>query len=163
MERDVTSHEAVFKLKLSATKIGEMLASFWAIVWYAGLVIRNTCKRRAESVDMYWVSYSRSISQFPPRVMTRANLWWHCRYVISRAEMTGRDVTPVNSAPANWSHSPKAGFMLFQRLRRWPNINPALGERLVFAGLVWIIGYSPRGHQRSEVRASRRSVTCPLQ
>ena len=24
--------------------------------------------------------------------------------------------------------------MLAQRLRRWPNIKPALGERLVFAG-----------------------------
>ena len=25
--------------------------------------------------------------------------------------------------------------MLVHRLRRWPNINPALGERLLFAGM----------------------------
>ena len=31
-----------------------------------------------------------------------------------------------------------AGFMLGQRRRRWPNIKPALDERLVFAG--WYIG-----------------------
>ena len=28
-----------------------------------------------------------------------------------------------------------AGLMLGHRLRRWPSIKPALGERLVFAGL----------------------------
>ena len=29
---------------------------------------------------------------------------------------------------------PKVGSMLTHRLRRWPNIEPTLGERLVFAG-----------------------------
>ena len=36
--------------------------------------------------------------------------------------------------PANTRHSPNAGTMLVHRLRRWPNIVPALGERLVIAG-----------------------------
>ena len=38
--------------------------------------------------------------------------------------------------PANTRHSPNAGLMLAQRLRRWSNINPALGDRLVIAGLL---------------------------
>ena len=29
---------------------------------------------------------------------------------------------------------PNAGFMLGQRRRRWPNMKPALGQRLVLAG-----------------------------
>ena len=29
------------------------------------------------------------------------------------------------------------GLMLGHRQRRWPNINPALGERLVFAGNIY--------------------------
>ena len=32
-------------------------------------------------------------------------------------------------------HWPNAGLMLVHRLRRWPNINPALGQRLLFAGM----------------------------
>ena len=31
-------------------------------------------------------------------------------------------------------HSPNTVFMLVQRLRRWPNIKPALGECTLFAG-----------------------------
>ena len=31
--------------------------------------------------------------------------------------------------------SPNAGLMMGQRRRRWANINPALGKRLVFAGM----------------------------
>ena len=32
-------------------------------------------------------------------------------------------------------HSPNAGLMLGQHRRRWANIEPALGEHLVFAGM----------------------------
>ena len=38
----------------------------------------------------------------------------------------------TSSNPANTSHWPDAGLMLAQRLRLWSNINPALGEWLVF-------------------------------
>ena len=38
--------------------------------------------------------------------------------------------------PENTSHRPNAGSILFHRLRRWPNIEPALCLRLVFAGTV---------------------------
>ena len=41
----------------------------------------------------------------------------------------------LGSIPVNNSHCPKAGLMLFHRLRRWPNITPALGQFLVFIGL----------------------------
>ena len=34
---------------------------------------------------------------------------------------------------ANTRGSPNAGSMLGHRLRRWPNIEPALGEPVVFA------------------------------
>ena len=37
--------------------------------------------------------------------------------------------------PANTRRSPNVGLLLAHRLRRWPNINPTLGERLVFAGI----------------------------
>ena len=36
--------------------------------------------------------------------------------------------------PSNTKHWPNAGLMLDQRLRRWPNIKPALGQCFVFAG-----------------------------
>ena len=36
--------------------------------------------------------------------------------------------------PANTSRSPNVGLMLDQRRRRWTNIKPTLGERLVLAG-----------------------------
>ena len=35
---------------------------------------------------------------------------------------------------ANTKRSPNVGSMLAQRLRRWPNIQPTLDERLVSAG-----------------------------
>ena len=42
----------------------------------------------------------------------------------------------TNEFPANTGHSPNAASMLGQRRRRWPNIEAALGEWPVFAGLV---------------------------
>ena len=36
--------------------------------------------------------------------------------------------------PANTRHLSNAGPVLVHRLRRWPNIGPPLGGRLVFAG-----------------------------
>ena len=41
-----------------------------------------------------------------------------------------------NNIPANTGHSPKAVSMLAHRLRRWPNIETALGACLVFAGII---------------------------
>ena len=38
--------------------------------------------------------------------------------------------------PANATHISNVGLMLAQRRRRWPNIEPILGECLVLAGLV---------------------------
>ena len=43
--------------------------------------------------------------------------------------------------PASTRRCPNVGLMLAHRLRRWTNISPTLGQRLVFAGildLVWI-------------------------
>ena len=37
--------------------------------------------------------------------------------------------------PAKTRRSPNAGLMLGQRQRQWANIKPALGERLVVAGM----------------------------
>ena len=37
-------------------------------------------------------------------------------------------------APSNIVHSPTAGSMLGQRLRRWNNNEPALGDRTIFTG-----------------------------
>ena len=42
--------------------------------------------------------------------------------------------------PANRKHSHKVGSMLAHRLRRWSNIEPTLGECLVFAGMPCLYG-----------------------
>ena len=41
----------------------------------------------------------------------------------------------VSALPANTRRQPNVGLMLAHRLRRWPNINSTLGQRVVFAGL----------------------------
>ena len=43
--------------------------------------------------------------------------------------------TEAEGFPANTRRWPSAGLMLAQRRRRWVNISPALGQRLVFSGL----------------------------
>ena len=40
----------------------------------------------------------------------------------------------ARTCPANTTHSPNAVSLLVHRLRRWPNIETALGECLAFAG-----------------------------
>ena len=39
-----------------------------------------------------------------------------------------------HSNPTDTRHWPNAGLMLAYGLRRWPNSNPTLGQRLLFAG-----------------------------
>ena len=48
---------------------------------------------------------------------------------------------PRTSLPSKHETLPNAGLMLGQRRRRWANINPALGQRLVLAGFVhcWFV------------------------
>ena len=48
---------------------------------------------------------------------------------------------------ANTRHRPYAGYMLGQRRRRWPSIEPRLGKCLVSAGIYRL--RDDRGHQRS--------------
>ena len=43
--------------------------------------------------------------------------------------------TTAGALPANTRHSPNVGSMAGHRLRRWPNMEPTVDERLVFAGL----------------------------
>ena len=50
-----------------------------------------------------------------------------------RFEKAARNFPKV-SIPANTRRSPDIGSMLTHRLRRWPNIEPTLGECLEFAG-----------------------------
>ena len=44
----------------------------------------------------------------------------------------------IGSVQANAGHSPDAVSMLVQRLRRWSNIETALGECPVFAGVLCV-------------------------
>ena len=46
--------------------------------------------------------------------------------------MKSQPITYIDSS--NTRSSSNAGLVLGQRRRRWPNIEPALDERLVFAG-----------------------------
>ena len=61
----------------------------------------------------------------------------------------GMHVMVLSSSPTvqnNLSRSetlPNAGLMLGQRRRRWPGIKPALGEHLVFAGIVLYTFFDP--------------------
>ena len=44
----------------------------------------------------------------------------------------------LSTLPANMRRRPNTGQILTHYLRRWPSIKPALGQRIVFAGLqVW--------------------------
>ena len=44
----------------------------------------------------------------------------------------------TNTKSAETRHSPKVGWMLVHRRRRWANIEPTLGECLVSAGTSWL-------------------------
>ena len=41
----------------------------------------------------------------------------------------------TNTTRTIFQQAPNVGTMLAHRLRRWPNIVPTLGKRLVFAGI----------------------------
>ena len=45
----------------------------------------------------------------------------------------------VDVYPANTGHSPNAVSMSAHRLRRWPNIETALGKFPVFAGIYYCV------------------------
>ena len=55
---------------------------------------------------------------------------WFCERM---SDMTHPLWSPTFTA--NTRCLPSAGLMLAQRRRRWANIDPALGEHLVFAGI----------------------------
>ena len=59
--------------------------------------------------------------------------WWIPRNYSLLVDLLGN----INSDwfPANTRRSPIVGSMLVQRRRRWANIEPTMGEHLVFAGL----------------------------
>ena len=86
--------------------------------------------------------------------------------VVKRATRVGGNMR--RGLPANTTHSPNAGTMLCQRRRRWPNIVPALGERLFFAtswkGTVLLYRvYRPAYHTRRLTYASTaRKLTAEL-
>ena len=49
--------------------------------------------------------------------------------------------------PANTIHSPIVGSMLAHRLRRWPNIDPTMGESIMFPGIPIVLAtYRTRGY-----------------
>ena len=50
--------------------------------------------------------------------------------------------------PANTGRIANAGLMLVHRLRRWPNIKPALAQRLVFVGVGCICCITRRHNER---------------
>ena len=69
------------------------------------------------------------------------NFFQKCTHLLyfdpNSPDYSGRIVDLMNKNsrnPANTRRSPNDGTMLANRPRRWPNIVPTLGERLVFAG-----------------------------
>ena len=72
-------------------------------------------------------------------IFVRVNGRWYCggSVIIICSRLSGRHehgCSPRRQcgdlSTANTRRSPNAGLMLGQRRRRWPNIKPALGERL---------------------------------
>ena len=57
-----------------------------------------------------------------------------CRMIPAGLRITAAHTR--NTIPANTRRWPSVGLMLDQRRRRWANINPALGQRPVFAGIL---------------------------
>ena len=59
---------------------------------------------------------------------------WHRTRKIRKCPSSSSVVNLLRHPPANTTRWPNAGLMLAHRLRRWANIKPALGQRVVFAG-----------------------------
>ena len=48
-----------------------------------------------------------------------------------------KNIAVQRGPPENICQQTNAGLMLVHRLRRWPNIKPTLGQRILFAGKQW--------------------------
>ena len=63
----------------------------------------------------------------------------------------------IHHSPENTKRWPNVGLMLVQRLRRWANINPTLGERLVSASLhICMLMRPETSHMEALITAQRR-------
>ena len=70
------------------------------------------------------------------------------------------EVVRAKDDPTNTARSPSAVLLLVQRLRRWPNINTALGERVVFAWEVVAMREGQESGPAAQIkRQHRKSVS----
>ena len=58
---------------------------------------------------------------------------WLQAFELDGAQVNEPEVNEQGPIPANTRRWPNAGLILCQRRRRWANIKPALGQRLLFA------------------------------
>ena len=100
-----------------------------------GCITQKTCwqYRARRDADLTSVTFGSDKNQ------RLANIFAHIHSSILnkhhvRPKCVCASRTRCRPNPANTILSPNAGVMLAHRLRRWVNINPALGERIVFAG-----------------------------
>ena len=50
---------------------------------------------------------------------------------------------------SNTSRSPDVSLLLGQHRKQWPNIKPALGERIVVDGIAFVLNWGPENSARS--------------
>ena len=63
-------------------------------------------------------------------------IYKRCASVYTMTSLRSVITLSLDDLPTNAIYYPNAGLMLGQRLRRWPNINTALGQCIVFNSLV---------------------------
>ena len=103
--------------------------SLWFYTVYMYMHVPRRLWRQYTSAQ-YWANVSDVVPALSQRL----------RWSVIRASMC--EVSGLISIhicrEADTSRSPNVGLMLAQRLRRWANINPTLGQRLVFSGEWWM-------------------------
>ena len=104
--------------------------------------VRKLCHTKPNSSNCYFWLCRAELKDF-----------WRLTLGIKRSYLPWADTTPSVSKvrndpfscyPSKHDTLTNAGLMLVQRLRRWPNIKPALVKRVVFSGTEL---YRPRGIQ----------------
>ena len=117
-------------LSQSARYTDPMLGQCWAIVCDAGPALNQHCVSVSCRL-LWWPSYVHSV------VTVWRDTWWAPRVKRLRYDKQWYSKC-YNGLPANTRHSLNAVSMLGQCRRRWPNIETALNEHLVFTVLMLV-------------------------
>ena len=134
-------------------KIKEYRKSFYIPCWDSGgtllgtpplIVFRHTWSSSVSAVNpSKHETLNQWLGNVGPTSRTAAQHWPNIGSIVSAVNsqlsmlcltVCDRDNLALFVCPSIWGRWPSAGLIVGQRRRRWSNIKPALGERLVFVG-----------------------------